>query len=184
MSLPGGRSPWFRGAALLVAGACALTALSGCEYADDGADPTSAPARTSRPAPPSPLPTALDLANAENRNFKDLDPLLGAGPEIVVLEGVGGLGGSGFRKSVRELAKGTYTLTAACVGAPTASLYISQDGLRDGGKLELNLHCGKAKKAQVDIAAGPVQVQGFYPTNDPGTGAVAGFWMVPDATDS
>lgn len=110
MSLPGGRSPWFRGAALLVAGACALTALSGCEYADDGADPTSAPSRTSRPAAP-------DLANAENRNFKDLGALLGARPENVVLEVVGGLGGSGFRKSVRELAKGTYTITGACVGA-------------------------------------------------------------------
>ena len=184
MSLPGGRTPWFRGTGLLLAAACAVTGLSGCEYADDGADPTSAPSRTSRPAPPSPLPTAPDLANAENRNFKDLDPLLGAGPEIVVLEGVGGLGGSGFRKSVRELAKGTYAITAACVGAPTAYLYISQEGLRDGGKLELNLNCGKATKAQVDIEAGPVQVQGFYPTNDPGTGAVAGFWMVPDATGS
>lgn len=184
MSLPGGRRPWFRGAALLVAAACAVTGLSGCEYADDGADPISAPSRTSRPAPPPPLPAAPELANAENRNFKDLGPLLGARPENVVLEDVGGLGGSGFRKSVRELAKGTYTITGACVGAPTAYLSISQDGLRDGGRLELSLDCGKATKAQVDIATGPVQVQGFYPTTGPGTGAVAGFWMVLAATDS
>lgn len=184
MSLPGARRPWFRGAALLLAGACALTGLSGCEYADDGADPTSAPSRTSRPAPPSPLPAAPELANAENRNFKDLGPLLGAGPKSVVLEGVGGLGGVGFRKSVRALAKGRYTITAACVGAPSAYLSISQEGLRDGGRLELSLDCGKATKAQVDIATGPVQVQGFYPTTGPGIGAVAGFWMVPVATGS
>lgn len=182
MSLPGGRRTWFRGTALLLAGACAVTGLSGCEYADDGADTTSAPSRTSRPAPPSPVPAAPGLANAENRNFKDLAPLLGAEPGSVVLEGTGGLGGSGFRKSVRALAKGRYTITAACVGAPTAYLSVSQDGLRDGGKLELNLDCGKATKAQVDIEAGPVQVQGFYPTAGPGTGAVAGFWMVPAAT--
>jgi len=184
MSLPGGRRPWFRAAGLLLAGACAVTGLSGCEYTDDGADPTSALSTTSRPAPPSPLPAAPDLANAENRNFKDLGPLLGAGPENVVLEGVGGLGGVGFRKSVRALAKGRYTITAACVGAPAAYFSISQEGLRDGGKLELNLDCGKATKAQADIAAGPVQVQGFYPTTGPGTGAVAGFWMVPAATGS
>ena len=158
MSLPGGRRPWFRAAGLLLAGACAVTGLSGCEYTDDGADPTSALSTTSRPAPPSPLPAGPDLANAEDRNFKDLGPLLGAGPENVVLEGVGGLGGVGFRKSVRALAKGRYTITAACVGAPAAYFSISQEGLRDGGKLELNLDCGKATKAQADIAAGPVQV--------------------------
>lgn len=181
MLLPGGRRTWFRGTALLLAGACAVTGLSGCEYADDGEDTTSAPSRTSRPAPPSPLPADPALANAENRNFKDLGPLLGAGPENVVLEGVGGLGGVGFRKSVRALAEGRYTITAACVGTPTAYLSVSQEGLRDGGKLELNLDCGKSTKAQVHIAAGPVQVQGFYPTAGPGTGAVAGFWMVPAA---
>jgi hypothetical protein len=48
----------------------------------------------------------------------------------------------------------------------------------------LNLDCGKATKAQVDIAAGPVQVHGFYPITGPGTGAVAGFWMVPAASGS
>lgn len=168
----------------MLAAACAVMGLSGCEYADDGADPTSAPSRTSRPAPPSPLPTAPDLANVENRNFKDLGFLLGARPENFVLDGAGGLGGGGFRKSVGALAKGSYTITAACVGAPTSYLSISQDGLRDGGRLELNLDCGKATAAQVDITAGPVQVQGFYPTTGPGAGAVAGFWMVPAATGS
>jgi hypothetical protein len=121
MSFPGG-IPWFRGAALLLAGACAVTGLSGCVYADDGADPTSAPSRTSRPAPASPLPVSPDLADAENRNFKDLGSLLGPRPDDIVLEGVGGLGGGGFNKLVKTVAKGRYTITAACVGAPTAYL--------------------------------------------------------------
>lgn len=181
MSFPGG-IPWFRGAALLLAGACAVTGLSGCEYADDGAAPTSAPSRTSRPTPPSPLPEATDLANAENRNFKDLGSLLGTGPHDAILEGVGGLGGGGFNKSAKTVAKGRYTVAAACVGAPTAHLSISQDGLRDGGRLDLSLDCGRTTRAQVDIATGPVQAQEFHPTAGPGTGAVAGFWMVPAAT--
>lgn len=183
MFLPGGNS-WFRTAALLLAGACAVAGLSGCEYADDGAGPTSAPSGTSRPAPPSPLPAAADLANAENRNFKDLGTLLGARPGGDVLEGAGGLGGGGFNKSVKVLAQGTYTFAAACVGVPTAYFSITQDGVRDLGRRELTIDCGKASASQVDIAAWPVQVQVFHAATGPATGAAAGFWMVPASTGS
>jgi hypothetical protein len=183
MSLLGGRL-WIRGAALVLAVAGTAAGLSGCEYEDVGADPTPARTGTSRPAPPSPLPAGTELAGAERRNLDRLGSLLGARPDNIVLEGAGGLGGAGFRKSVKALEKGTYTVTAACVGAPTANISISQDGLRDGGRLELTLDCGKATTVLVDIAAGPVQAQGFSPATGPGTGEVAGFWMLPAAAGS
>lgn len=184
MRLPGGRRPWLGGAALLFVGACAATGLSACEYADDGAVPAATPSRASQPAPPSPLPTGPDLGSVENRNFNDLSSLLGAQPQNVVLQGIGRLSGNGFSKSVKALAKGKYSETAACAGAPRAYLSISQAGLPDGGGLKLNLDCGKATQAQVDVSTGPVQVQAFYPTTGPPTGAVAGFWIVPAAADS
>lgn len=180
MSLLGGRRLWERGAALLLCGMCAVTGLSGCEYADDGADSAPTP-RASRAAPPSPLPTVPDLANVENRNFNDLDSLLGARPDNAALEGIGHLSGDGFRKSLQALAKGRYSVTAACAGSPKATLSISQNGLLDGGRLEMILDCGKATQAQVEIVTGPVQIHAFYPTSGPATGSVAGFWLVPAA---
>lgn len=177
--LPGRGRHWMRGVALLLAVAGAATALAGCEYSDDVGDPTAAPARTRRAAPPPPSPAGPELAMAESRNLHDLGAVLGARPDGIVLEGAGGLGGAGVRKSVKALPKGTYTVTAACVGAPTGDISITQDGLRDGGKLELALDCGKATQAQVDLAAGPVYAQAYRRTTGPGAGEVVGFWMVP-----
>lgn len=184
MSLPGGKQPWVRGAALLAVGACAVMGLSSCEYAEDGLGPTATPTRTSRPAPSLPQPTGPDLGSVENKNFDNLEAMLGSPPENVPLQGIGRLSGSGFSKSVKTLAKGRYSVTAACAGAPRAYLSISQAGLTDGGGLDLTLDCGKATPAHVDFAKGPVQVHAFYPATGPATGAVAGFWLVPDTTTS
>ena len=178
MSERGGRL-WIRATGLLLAGAGAVGGLSGCEYAVDGADSTSAPTRTSQSAPPSPLPPAPDLTDTGNRNVKDLETLLGARPAGVVLGGASGLGAGGFRVSAERVAQGRYAITVACVGAPTANFSITQDGIRGGARLELTLDCGKATRAQIDIRPGPVQVEEFRPTTVPG--AVAGFWMVPAA---
>ena len=172
-----------RGAALLLAVAGTAAGLAGCEYPDDVTGPTAAPTRAGRPARSMPPPVDPGIASAEKRNLDDLGAVLGARPGGIVLEGVGGIGGAGLRKSVKVLSKGTYTVTAACVGAPT-SISISQDGLRDGGKLELTLDCGKATQAQVDLAAGPVQAQATRLMTGPGAGEVAGFWMVPAAPGS
>ena len=172
-----------RGAALLLAVAGAAAGLSGCEYTDDVTDPTSAPTRTRRAAPPPPS-AGPELANAESRNLNDLGAVLGARPDGIVLEGAGGLGGAGLRKSVQALPKGTYTVTAACIGAPTGYLLVSQDTLPDGGRLELNLDCGKATQTQVNLAAGPVSAKAVRRMTGPGTGEVAGFWMVPAAPGS
>ena len=171
-----------RAAALLLAVAGTAAGLAGCEYPDDVSDPTAAPTRTGRP-PRSLPPADPGTTTAEKRNLDDLGAVLGARPGGIVLEGVGGIGGAGLRKSVKALSKGTYTVTAACVGAPT-SISISQDGLRDGGKLELTLDCGKATQAQVELAAGPVQARAYRLMTGPGAGEVAGFWMVPAAPGS
>ena len=173
-----------RGTALLLAVAGAAAGLAGCEYTDDLSDPTAAPTRSGRPARSLPPPVDPGVATAEKRNLDDLGAVLGARPGGIVREGVGGIGGGGLRKSVNALAKGTYTVTAACVGAPTSYISISQDGLRNGGKLELTLDCGKATQAQVELAAGPVQAQADRRMTGPGAGEVAGFWMVPAAPGS
>lgn len=169
---------WSRAATLLLVGSCAVTGLSGCEYADDGPSPAATPSRTSRPVS-SPLPSAPDLGNVENRNFTALSALLGNHPENASLEGIGRLSGDGFRKSVSALAEGTYSVTAACAGMPGAYLSISQAGILDGGGLELKLDCGTTTRTEVDFSKGPVQVHAFYPTTGPATGAVAGFWIEP-----
>ncbi|BCW69151.1 hypothetical protein NicSoilB8_01950 [Arthrobacter sp. NicSoilB8] len=173
-----------RGAALLLAVAGAAAGLSGCEYADDVTDPTSAPTVSSRPAPPAPPPVDPGLAEAEQRNLGKLEGVLGTRPDGLVLGGAGGIGGSGFRISAAAVPKGTYTLTAACIGAPTALLTVSQDGLRGGGRAEVSLDCGTVETTRVELRAGPAQIQGFRPGTDPAAGEVAGFWMVPAAPGS
>jgi hypothetical protein len=124
-----------RGAALLLAVAGMAAGLAGCEYPDDVTDPTAAPTRAGRPARslPPPPPVVSGLAEAEQRNLGELEAVLGTRPGGLVLGGAGGIGGSGFRNSAAAVPKGTYTLTAACIGAPNALLTVSQDGLRGGG---------------------------------------------------
>ncbi|MFE4226602.1 hypothetical protein ACFRJ8_01800 [Arthrobacter sp. NPDC056886] len=177
---------WMRGAALLLAVAGTAAGLAGCEYPDDVTDPTPAPTRAGRPARSLPPPPPVDpgLADAEQRNLGELEAVLGARPGGLVLGGTGGIGGSGFRISAAAVPKGTYTLTAACIGAPNALLTVSQDGLRGGGRAEMNLDCGAAQTTRVELRAGPAQIQGLRPGTDAAGAEVAGFWMVPVAPGS
>ena len=182
-SLGGGRH-WMRGAALLLAVAGTAAGLAGCEYPDDVTDPTAAPTRASRPVRSLPPPADPGVATAEQRNLGKLEAVLGTRPGGIVLGATGGIGGSGFRHSATAVPKGTYTLTAACIGAPNALLTVSQDGLRGGGRAEMNLDCGAAETTRVELRAGPAQIQGFRPGTDNAAGEVAGFWMVPAAPGS
>lgn len=179
----GGGQHWMRGAALLLAVATAA-GVAGCEYPDDVTDPTAAPTRASRPARSLPPPADPGVTTAEQRNLGELEAVLGTRPGGIVLGGTGGIGGSGFRISAAAVPKGTYTLTAACIGAPNALLTVSQDGLRGGGRAEMNLDCGAAETTRVELRAGPAQIQGFRPGTDSAAGEVAGFWMVPAAPGS
>lgn len=178
MSRIGGRH-WIRGAALLLAVVCAGTAISGCEYTDDFADTTAAPTMSSRPAPPPPPTADPDLAKDEARNLDDLNVLLGPRPGGIVPAGAGGLGGSGFRKTVSAVGKGSYMVTAACIGTPKASLFLSQSDRRGETSQELALDCGTSASMKLDLEDGPVLAQGVRKTVDAGVGSVIGFWMTP-----
>lgn len=182
-SLGGGRH-WMRGAALLLAVAGAAAGMAGCEYPDDVTDPTPAPTRAARQARSLPPPADPGVASAEQRNLGKLEAVLGTRPGGLVLGGTGGIGGSGFRISAAAVPKGTYTLTAACIGAPNALLTVSQDGLRGGGRAEMNIDCGAAQTTRVELRAGPAQIQGLRPGTDAAGAEVAGFWMVPVAPGS
>lgn len=171
---------WRHGGALLAA-VLAVSGLVGCEYADDvglSSSPDSPSARSFPSRPP--LPTQdPQLAIVEARNMADLDRILGAPAEELLIGGAGGLGGSGFRTSIRTADKGIYTVTVACVGAPDAHLSISQDIRRGGPGLELDLDCGTLTEAMVDLEAGAVWAQLTRRSMNPGTGGVAGIRVVP-----
>ncbi|MEV7133174.1 hypothetical protein AB0N24_09835 [Arthrobacter sp. NPDC093128] len=89
------------------------------------------------------------------------------------------LGRRDNRKSVRALDKGSYTVTAACIGIPNAVLHISQSNLRGGTTHELALDCGTTATTTLELEDGPVLAQGIRMTPEPGAGSVVGFWIVP-----
>lgn len=180
MSSAGGPRGTLRAVLTLVL-AVAASGLAGCEYADDvGMDAAAAspPARTSPPRVPLPAQDP-ELAAIEARNMAELDRILGTVPAGEVMRGAGGIGGSGFRTTLRAVEKGTYAVSAACVGSATALLLISQDVRGGGPGLELSLDCGTRVEAALELEAGRVQVQLVRNTTDPATGAVAGFRISP-----
>lgn len=175
--------------ALLLAVAAAAAVLAGCEYADDvDAPPSGATAQPARTAPArAPLPTRDPKLDArEATNTAELERLLGAVPETMLLGRTGTIGGAGsaggFNSSVRAADAGPYTVTVACVGAPDAQLFLRQDGRNGGAHLELTFDCEAATQQTVELEAGPVEA-GVMRYNGggsrPGNGAVAGFRIVP-----
>ncbi|MDR6558625.1 hypothetical protein J2809_002995 [Arthrobacter pascens] len=174
-----GGKRWIRPTGLLLVLACSGMALGACEYADDSPAPAAASPEPSRPAPPRPPTADPRVAEVAARNQTQLDSLLGPSPEGVVLAGSGGLGSDGFRTSVIGISKGNYTVTAACVGVRAASLSISQSDRRGGTAHELALDCETVTSTKVNLEVGPVSAHGFRMSTEPGTAAVAGFWIVP-----
>ncbi|WP_410554462.1 hypothetical protein [Arthrobacter globiformis] len=77
--------------------------------------------------------------------------------------------------------KGSYTVTAECVGMLKASLAVSQPDLRGGTTREVPINCGTTARVKLDIEAGPVSVRITHGSADPGNTANAAFWMVPAA---
>lgn len=188
MSANGGKHGVRRWALLLAVAATAAT-LAGCEYEDDAeASPSGAtlqPTRTVQAR--APLPTrdpGLDALEAANT--AELERILGAVPATVLLGRTGTIGDAGsaggFNTSVRAADAGPYTVTVACVGAPDAQLFLNQDGRNGGAHLELTFDCAAATQQTVELEAGPVEA-GVMRYNGggsrPGTGAVAGFRIVP-----
>lgn len=177
MVVTGGRQTARAAAPLIGLAFLSVTALAGCEVADDVGHPASespSSARSAAPAPP--LPTQdPELAAKAVRNQAAVERILGAPPAAMVM---GASAGFGFRGSFKGLAEGTYDVTAACTGTPSALLTISQDGRRDGGRRELNVPCGRAVEASVALKSGPATVQIVKNSTDPGLGAAVGFRVV------
>jgi hypothetical protein len=163
----------------MLAAVCSGAVLSGCEYTEGIADPTAAPAESSRPAPPPPPAADPNLAADEARNLGELDTLLGPRPGGIVLAAAGGLAGSGFRITGTAVGHGSYTVTAACIGTPRATLVVSQTDRRGGTSQELDLDCGATASMKLELEDGPVVAQGFRRTTDAGAASVVGFRITP-----
>jgi len=193
-----GGDRWPRVIALLLVLASSAFALSACEYQDASpvtsespdvvSPPEPSPAPTAEPSasisPPSPplVPKADPaLAQVQVRNQAQLDSRLGLPPDGLVLGGSGGLGNDGFRSSTTEVPKGSYTVTAECVGTLKASLTIFQSDPRKGTTHDVTLDCGTTARAKLDLEPGPVSVRITRMTTEPSRTAVAGFWMAPAA---
>ncbi|MDQ0863749.1 hypothetical protein QF036_001330 [Arthrobacter globiformis] len=204
-----GGNRWSRAIALLLVLASSGIALGACEYQDDSpapavpsavlspsasppvpkAAPSASPpvpkaapsAMTSPPVLPSAPKVDPTTAQVQARNGAQLDSRLGLPPDGLVLGGSGGLGNDGFRLSAPGIPKGSYAVTAECVGVLKASLTIFQPDRRGGTTHELALDCGTTASAKLDLEAGPVSVHITRMTTAPGRTAVAGLWMAPAA---
>jgi hypothetical protein len=191
-----GGNRWTRAIALLLVLASSGIALNACEYQDASPAPTDTPDATSPPAPPlvpkadpsamisPPVPPSAPkvdptIAQVQARNGAQLDRRLGLPPDGLVLGGSGGLGHDGFRLSAPGIPKGSYTVTAECVGMLKASLTVFQSDRRGGTTHEVSLDCLTTAHAKLDLEAGPVSVHITRMTTEQGRTAVAGFWMAP-----
>ena len=181
MSATGGMHRTHRTAVLLVAAAVAA-GLAGCEYADDvGALPAASSSPTPSYPARAPLPTRdPEIVAAETRNLVELGTVLEDSPEGLLFGGSGGIGDAvsgGLSTSGLVGRAGQYKVTAACIGAPDAHLSVIQGARQGGTLLELNLDCGSAAEALVDLVPGSVSahlVRYGDAVPGPGTGAVAG----------
>lgn len=192
-----GGNRWSRATALsLVLASCGI-ALSACEYQDDSrahSDASAVAAPSSRPPVPIASPAPIDtpavfspalpkedptLARVRVRNQAQLEKRLGLPPDGLVLGGSGGLGDGGLRASATEVPKGSYTVTAECVGMHKASLTISQPDQRGATTREAALACGTTQRVKLGLGPGPVSVRITPTATDPDHTAMAGFWMVP-----
>jgi hypothetical protein len=165
-----------------------LSATAGCvyEYSEPERAQTNAPNPVHTPtvAPGSvtgaPKPYSdPQVLEQEAKNYAQLDRLLGALPEQVLLSDVGPLDGPvrGFGKFEKVPASGQYTVTAACVGASVAKVFVGQE--HPGAPfrpVELALDCTGATSQVITLQQGYVFAHLSLPApgDTPWTGAVGG----------
>lgn len=162
-----------RCAAFLLTGLLLAAGLAGCAYQD------ASDARELITTPPAPAPTAdRALLDLEASNFTELKKRLGVAPGTVLLEDSVAVGGPGveFQKNAMVKTAGSYTLTAACAGAPDVRLSLNQDPRTGAKPLQLVVVCSQVTSQLVQLQAGYVSADlvQFNPGSDPWTGAVAG----------
>jgi hypothetical protein len=120
----------------------------------------------------------LQRLEREARNYAELDRLL-ASPETAILSDVGPLDGPlrGFGKFEAVPKAGRYTVTAACVGAPGAKVFVGQEYPGATFRpVELALDCGGATSQVIALQQGYIFAHLFLPSpgDTPWTGAVGG----------
>ena len=137
---------------------------------------TAGPAPVREPTKPYSDPQVLEH---EARNYAELDRLLRAAPEPVILYDVGPLDGPlrGFGSTEEVPATGRYIVTAACFGAPGAKVAVGQE--HPGAPfrpMELALDCTKATSQVIALQQGYVFAHLLLPGpgDTPWTGAVGG----------
>ncbi|MCZ9882914.1 hypothetical protein NFJ07_14095 [Arthrobacter sp. B2a2-09] len=135
--------------------------MSGCEYTDAGdPQPAAGPTRSSPPRAPLPTKDQATLA-LEAHNLVVAKQLLGAASGAVILEDSGTVDGavSGVGKSARVEDSGSYTVTAACVGASDVHLVIAQDPRTGLAPQDQTFDCSTPHARVVQLQPGPVNVQ-------------------------
>lgn len=159
---------------------------AGCSY--DYPDPAHAPAaeadRTAAPEPSrmtasATRPTDPLVLEREARNYQDLDSFLLAvqGPVLLFQKGPLDGPGRGFGTTEEVPAAGTYTVTAACVGAANAKVFIRQENPKVIlWPVELTVDCPGSTSQVITLQQGYVSAHLSLPApgDAPWTGAVAG----------
>ncbi|WP_284983565.1 hypothetical protein [Arthrobacter sp. efr-133-TYG-118] len=146
---------------VLLAGLMLAAGLSACEYTDAG-DPRPAPGPTLSSPPRFPLPTKDQATLAlEASNLVAAKQLLGATSGAVILEDSGSVGGTvgGVGKSARVEDAGSYTVTAACVGASNVHLVIAQDPRTGLAAQDQTFDCSAPYARVVHLQPGAVNVR-------------------------
>ena len=155
-----------------------LSGTAGCVY--EYPEPVHTPTAELMPVPGPPKPYAdPQVLEREVKNHAELDRLLKAVPEPVILSDVGPLDGParGFGKTEKVPAAGQYTVTAACVGASGAKVAVGQE--HPGAPFrpaELALDCVGATSHVMALQQGYIFAHLLLPGpgDTPRTGAVGG----------
>ncbi|WP_265979750.1 hypothetical protein [Arthrobacter sp. MI7-26] len=165
-----------RTVAVLLAGLLLAAGMSGCEYTDAGDPrPVAAPTRTSPGRVPVPTKDQATAA-LEANNLVMAKRLLGQASGAVILEDSGTVGGavSGVNKSTRVETAGSYTVTAACVGAPEVQMVVGQDPRTGLAPQDQTFDCSAPYTGVVQLQPGPVTVQVHLARANSGPSASAG----------
>ena len=156
----------------------ALCGTAGCsyDYPEPLHPPATSPSQGRESAAPYPDPRVLER---EVKNYAQLDRLLKAVPGPVLLFEEGPLDGPvrGFGTTAKVPAAGLYTVTAACVGASSATVAVGQE--HPGAPFrpeELALDCAGAASRVIALEQGYVFAHLVLPGpgDTPWTGAVGG----------
>jgi hypothetical protein len=159
-----------------------LGGMTGCAYAYPEPDPVPVHPPSADPAPAGASVQQYnntDVLKQEAENYAELERLLMASPSPVLLSDAGPLDGPvrGFGKLEMVPAAGKYTVTAACVGASGAMVFVGQE--HPGAPfqpVEVALDCAGATSKVIALQQGYVFAHLFLPGpgDTPWTGAVGG----------